>query len=111
MEELKEILNSSLRAIGTMALLLLAACSDIGDRDNPLDPGAENYAGLIMSSDSFLEMSSDSFPISSSAAPPSSASDCIGDDCFVDVPAARTEIFLKTPHLRVFEMSEIRRRQ
>ena len=80
MEELKEILNSSLRAIGTMALLLLAACSDIGDRDNPLDPGAENYAGLIMSSDSF--------PISSSAAPLSSASDCIGDDCFVDISSS-----------------------
>jgi uncharacterized protein (TIGR02145 family) len=46
MEELKEILNSSLRAIGTMALLLLAACSDIGDRDNPLDPGAENYVAI-----------------------------------------------------------------
>lgn len=80
MEELKEILNSSLRAIGTMALLLLAACSDIGDRDNPLDPGAENYAGLIMSSDSF--------PISSSAETPSSASDCMGDDCFVDVSSS-----------------------
>ena len=88
MEELKEILNSSLRAIGTMALLLLAACSDIGDRDNPLDPGVENYAGLIMSSDSFLEMSSDSFPISSSAETPSSASDCIGDDCFVDISSS-----------------------
>ena len=71
-----------------MALLLLAACSDIGDRDNPLDPGAENYAGLIMSSDSFLEMSSDSFPISSSAETPSSASDCIGDDCFVDISSS-----------------------
>ncbi|MBQ9227135.1 MAG: hypothetical protein IJ177_13320 [Fibrobacter sp.] len=46
MEELKEILNSSLRAIGTMALLLLAACSDIGDRDNPLDPGADNYVAI-----------------------------------------------------------------
>ncbi|MBR2308327.1 FISUMP domain-containing protein [uncultured Fibrobacter sp.] len=46
MEELKEILNSSLRAIGIMALLLLAACSDIGDRDNPLDPGAENYVAI-----------------------------------------------------------------
>lgn len=46
MEELKEILNSSLRAIGTMALLLLAACTDIGDRDNPLDPGAENYVAI-----------------------------------------------------------------
>ena len=80
MEELKEILNSSLRAIGTMALLLLAACTDIGDRDNPLDPGADNYAGLIMSSDSF--------PISSSAETPSSASDCIGDDCFVDVSSS-----------------------
>ena len=80
MEELKEILNSSLRAIGTMALLLLAACSDIGDRDNPLDPGAENYAGLIMSSDSF--------PVSSSAETPSSASDCIGDDCFVDISSS-----------------------
>lgn len=63
-----------------MALLFLAACSDIGDRDNPLDPGAENYAGLIMSSDSF--------PISSSAETPSSASDCIGDDCFVDVSSS-----------------------
>ena len=63
-----------------MALLLFAACSDIGDRDNPLDPGAENYAGLIMSSDSF--------PISSSADTPSSASDCIGDDCFVDVSSS-----------------------
>lgn len=71
-----------------LLVVLLAACSDIGDRDNPLDPGAENYAGLIMSSDSFLEMSSDSFPISSSAAPPSSASDCIGDDCFVDVSSS-----------------------
>lgn len=71
-----------------MALLLLAACSDIGDRDNPLDPGVENYAGLIMSSDSFLEMSSDSFPISSSAETPSSASDCIGDDCFVDISSS-----------------------
>lgn len=29
-----------------MALLLLAACSDIGDRDNPLDPGAENYVAI-----------------------------------------------------------------
>lgn len=46
MEELKEILNSSLRAIGIMALLLLAACTDIGDRDNPLDPGAENYVAI-----------------------------------------------------------------
>ncbi|MBR4006193.1 FISUMP domain-containing protein [Fibrobacter sp.] len=46
MEELKEILNSSLRAIGTMALLLFAACTDIGDRDNPLDPGAENYVAI-----------------------------------------------------------------
>lgn len=46
MEELKEILNSSLRAIGTMALLLFAACSDIGDRDNPLDPGADNYVAI-----------------------------------------------------------------
>lgn len=63
-----------------LLVVLLAACSDIGDRDNPLDPGAENYAGLIMSSDSF--------PISSSAAPPSSASDCIGDDCFVDVSSS-----------------------
>ena len=46
MEELKEILNSSLRAIGFTMLLLLAACSDIGDRDNPLDPGAENYVAI-----------------------------------------------------------------
>lgn len=46
MEELKEILNSSLRTIGTMALLLLAACTDIGDRDNPLDPGADNYVAI-----------------------------------------------------------------
>lgn len=46
MEELKEILNSSLRAIGTMALLLLAACSDFGERDNPLDPGADNYVAI-----------------------------------------------------------------
>ena len=46
MEELKEILNSSLRAIGTMALLLFAACTDIGNRDNPLDPGAENYVAI-----------------------------------------------------------------
>lgn len=29
-----------------MALLLLAACSDIGDRDNPLDPGADNYVAI-----------------------------------------------------------------
>lgn len=29
-----------------MALLLLAACTDIGDRDNPLDPGAENYVAI-----------------------------------------------------------------
>ena len=46
MEELKEILNSSLRAIGFTMLLLLAACSDIGDRDNPLDPGADNYVAI-----------------------------------------------------------------
>lgn len=29
-----------------MALLLFAACTDIGDRDNPLDPGAENYVAI-----------------------------------------------------------------
>lgn len=29
-----------------MALLLLAACTDIGDRDNPLDPGADNYVAI-----------------------------------------------------------------
>lgn len=29
-----------------MTLLFLAACSDIGDRDNPLDPGAENYVAI-----------------------------------------------------------------
>ena len=46
MEELKEILNSSLRAIGFTMLLLLAACSDFGERDNPLDPGAENYVAI-----------------------------------------------------------------
>lgn len=76
MEELKEILNSSLRAIGTMALLLLAACSDIGDRDNPLDPGAENYVAVVddpessssaIQSDDIRDKSSSSVSSSSNA--------------------------------------------
>ena len=29
--------------IGTMMVLSLTSCYDIGDRDNPLDPGASNY--------------------------------------------------------------------
>ena len=28
-------------------LMLLAACSDFGERDNPLDPGADNYVAVV----------------------------------------------------------------
>ena len=30
-----------------VAALLFTACSDFGERDNPLDPGASNYEAVI----------------------------------------------------------------
>ena len=44
--EIKMSPRSHLVAIGTMMLLLLSACSDYGERDNPFDPGADNYYAL-----------------------------------------------------------------
>lgn len=43
----------------SLAFLFFAACSDIGERDNPLDPGAENYEAIEKTSSSTeLEVSS-----------------------------------------------------
>ena len=32
---------------GLSSFIFLAACSDVGDRDNPLDPGADNYVAQL----------------------------------------------------------------
>ncbi len=59
-----------------LLVVLLAACSDIGDRDNPLDPGADNYAvQLEESSSSEEDLLSSSSMESSSSTGSSSATD------------------------------------
>ena len=71
-------------------LVFFAACSDIGDRDNPLDPGAENYvavvdapessSSVILSDDSREESSSSSKenePVSSSSETPVTSSETL----------------------------------
>ena len=51
-------------------LVFFAACSDIGDRDNPLDPGAENYVALEEELDDVSSSSSsDAIPVSSEDSP------------------------------------------
>ena len=42
-----------------LLVVLLAACSDIGDRDNPLDPGAENYVAVVDAPESSSSVMSD----------------------------------------------------
>ena len=55
------------------ALFIISACTDIGDRDNPLDPGADNYVsrvdepGAISSSCSSSEKDPDLVEVSSSS--------------------------------------------
>ena len=71
--EIKMSPRSHLVAIGAMMLLLLSACSDYGERDNPFDPGADNYYALSSSieddesSSSVKENSSSSIKQSSSS--------------------------------------------
>lgn len=66
MNFLNFILNTSLRAkqsmiFGFLSLVFLAACADIGERDNPLDPESDNYiADVDLSSDSEEDLSSSS---------------------------------------------------
>lgn len=92
MEELKEILNSSLRAIGTMTLLLLAACSDIGDRDNPLDPGAENYVAIDDDPESSSSaIQSDDSRDKSSSSVSSSSKEKVSSSSSSDVAPASSE--------------------
>ncbi|MBO5532052.1 MAG: hypothetical protein J5977_06295 [Fibrobacter sp.] len=52
-----------------LLVVLLVACSDIGDRDNPLDPGAENYVAVVDApeSSSSVILSDDSREESSSS--------------------------------------------
>ena len=52
-----------------LLVVLLVACSDIGDRDNPLDPGAENYVAVVDApeSSSYVILSDDSREESSSS--------------------------------------------
>lgn len=92
MEELKEILNSSLRAIGTMALLLLAACTDIGDRDNPLDPGADNYVAIDDDPESSSSaIQSDDSRDKSSSSVSSSSKEKVSSSSSSDVAPASSE--------------------
>ena len=61
---------------GLSSFIFLAACSDVGDRDNPLDPGADNYAvQLEESSSSEEDLLSSSSMESSSSTGSSSATD------------------------------------
>ena len=52
-------------AIGSIMMFSLASCYDIGDRDNPLDPGAGNYVAYEESSSS--SVIPDSVPESASS--------------------------------------------
>ena len=78
--EIKISLWNHIVAIGSMMLLLLSACSDFGERDNPLDPGADNYIAPSSSieedesSSSVKEKSSSSVKQSSSSRDKSSSS-------------------------------------
>ena len=60
--------------LGLSSLALVVACSDLGERDNPLDPGADNYVVVEESSSSSEEVSSSSKEKSSSSKDASSSS-------------------------------------
>lgn len=53
--KIKEMLEGTLVAF----LLFFAACSDIGERDNPLDPGASNYVAQVDTVYQVVEISKD----------------------------------------------------
>lgn len=75
-----------------MALLLLAACSDIGDRDNPLDPGAENYVAIDDDPESSSSaIQSDDSRDKSSSSVSSSSKEKISSSSSSDVAPASSE--------------------
>lgn len=62
-------------AIGTIMVFSLTSCYDIGDRDNPLDPGAANYVAYEeTSSSSSIKASSSSTKATSSSSIKTSSS-------------------------------------
>ncbi|WP_405338451.1 FISUMP domain-containing protein [Fibrobacter sp.] len=45
--------------VAFLAVFLLSACTDVGDRDNPLDPGASNYVAQFDTVQEIVQMSED----------------------------------------------------
>lgn len=75
-----------------MALLLLAACTDIGDRDNPLDPGAENYVAIDDDPESSSSaIQSDDSRDKSSSSVSSSSKEKVSSSSSSDVAPASSE--------------------
>lgn len=75
-----------------MALLLLAACTDIGDRDNPLDPGADNYVAIDDDPESSSSaIQSDDSRDKSSSSVSSSSKEKVSSSSSSDVAPASSE--------------------